>query len=127
MSRLGCNTENAGIAGNERERRWWGEAPERPTAMIGENRRLDAAPVIRPESAPTCPTKLSLVRSPSSVEPAKSEPSFDVPCFTANRTIEQRLGALSGPTSRLSVEPFKTLVICLGLSGASPHQYYSRR
>jgi hypothetical protein len=37
-----------------------------------------------------------------------------------NRTIEQRLGAFSGPTSLLGIESFKLLVVRLGLSGASP-------
>jgi hypothetical protein len=42
-----------------------------------------------------------------------------------NHTIEQRLGALSSPTSRLDVESFKTLAVWLGLSGASPHQNHT--
>jgi hypothetical protein len=54
----------------------------------------------------------------------KARRAVPLPCGVShpNHTIEQRLGALSGPTSRLAVESFKTLVVCLGLSGASPHQ-----
>jgi hypothetical protein len=43
-----------------------------------------------------------------------------------NRTIEQRLGAFSGPTSLLGIESFKPLIVRLALSGASPHQCRSR-
>jgi hypothetical protein len=47
------------------------------------------------------------------------------PMFRAFTTIERRLGALSGLTSRLVVESCKPLAIWLGLSGASLHQSHT--
>ena len=42
-----------------------------------------------------------------------------------SHTIDQRLGAFSGVASRRSIDVFKTLVLSLGLSGASPHQFWA--
>ena len=47
----------------------------------------------------------------------------DVPPLS--HTIDQRLGAFSGVASPRSIDVSKTLVLSLGLSGASPHQFWA--
>jgi hypothetical protein len=83
--------------------------------------RLPKSPQLQPEGDDDSSPRAMLGR--------KARRAVPLPCGVShpNHTIEQRLGALSGPTSRLAVESFKTLVVCLGLSGASPRVTWTAR
>src|ERR1700757_5067444 len=78
--------------------------------------RLPKIRQLQPEGDDESSSGATLGRNPRRAVP--------LPCRVShpNQTIEQRLGALSGPASPLAIESFKTLAVWLGLSGASPHQ-----